>query len=212
MLAMSRMPRLFLPVMLVGALLAGSHAGAQDKGMKKDKSMGKMNMGQMEKMMKNWPKASKEAAMYMTNKYGKPMHMNEHMAMWGKTGPWKRTIVLDYEVNHEFPGPHTDVMQQWIDMKVPLDMYDDIAMYDGSVIIERTNGEISARCDKEGANFLAINLAYEIATGKRTVDDARRMYGEQIMMMKAGKPAPYTEKLLFTPSMGGTADPDHPNM
>ena len=38
------------------------------------------------------------------------------------------------------------------------------------------------------------------------------MYGEQIMMMKAGKPAPYTEKLMFTPPMGGTADPDHPPM
>jgi hypothetical protein len=34
------------------------------------------------------------------------------------------------------------------------------------------------------------------------------MYGEQIMKMKAKQPAPYTEKLMFTP-MTGTGDPDH---
>ena len=42
----------------------------------------------------------------------------------------------------------------------------------------------------EGANFLALDLAQEIATGKRTVEDARRMYAEQIMAMKAGGSGP----------------------
>ena len=69
---------------------------------------------------------------------------------------------------------------------------------------------MSARCDKEGANFLALNLADEIARGRRTVEDARRMYAEQIMAMKAGRPAPYTERLLFTPMRGSSMDPDRP--
>ena len=179
------------------------------KGMSK-KPMKKMNMAQMNKMMSGWPKASKDAAMFMTKKYGAPMHMNEHMAMWGQTGQWKRTIVYDYEVQHDFPMPHTDVMQQWIDYKVPLDRYDELAMYDGSVVVERTNGELSARCDKEGANFLAINLAHEIATGTRTPEDGRRMYAEQIMAKMAMKPAPYTDKLMWTPMMGGSMDADRP--
>ncbi len=204
-----RMRRLMMPAILAGIVLSAPSSGAQEMGMKR--KTGGMSMAQMEKMMKSWPKASKEAAMYMMKKYGKPMHMNEHMAMWGKTGQWKRTVVYNYEVNHQFPGPHTDVMQQWIDYRTPLDKYDDLAMYDGSIVVERTNGEISARCDKEGANFLAVNLAYEIATGKRSVDDARKMYGEQIMLMKAGKRASYMERLIFTPPMGGTADADHPH-
>ncbi len=66
-------------------------------------------------------------------------------------------------------------------------MYDDLAMYDGSVVLERTSGEISARCDKEGANFLALNLAHDIVTGKRSVQDARKMYGEQAIAMMAGR-------------------------
>ena len=89
----------------------------------------------------------------------------------------------------------------------PAAMYDDLAMYDGSVVLERTSGEMSARCDKESANFLALNLANEIVTGKRTVADSRRIYGAQIMEMKAMRPAPYTEKLMFTPMMN-TNDPD----
>lgn len=192
----------------VGLAVSLLPAVAAAQGMKMGQA--KMSTAKMTRMMKGWPTPSKEAAMAMVKKYGAPMHMSEHMAMWGKTGQWKRTIVYDYEVNHQFPGPHTDVMQQWIDMRVPPDMFDDLATYDGSVVVERTNGEISARCDKEGANFLALNLAYDIVSGKRSPDDARKMYAEQIMAMKAGKPAPYTEKLLFTPAMGGTSDPDKP--
>ena len=176
----------------------------------KKKPMNKGQMAKMDKMMSGWPKASKDAAMFMTKKYGAPMHMNAHMAMWGQTGQWKRTVVYNYEVQHDFPMPHTDVMQQFIDYKVPLDKYDDLAMYDGSVVVERTNGEISARCDKEAANFLAINLAHEIATGARTPEDGRRMYAEQIMAKMAMKPAPYTDKLMWTPMMGGSMDADRP--
>ena len=40
----------------------------------------------MEPMMRGWPKASRDAVMHMVNKYGAPIHMNEHMAMWGQTG------------------------------------------------------------------------------------------------------------------------------
>lgn len=186
--------------------------GAQQTDAMKKKPISQADMAKMDPMMRGWPKASRDAVMYMANKYGAPMHMNEHFAMWGTTGQWKRTIVYNYEVKHDFPAPHTDVMQQWIDYKTPLDKYDDLAMYDGSVVAERTNGELSARCDKEAANFLAINLAHDIATGKRTPDDARRMYAEQIMAMMAMRPAPYTERLMFTPMMGGTMDADRPAM
>ncbi|MDQ3208819.1 MAG: hypothetical protein M3Q37_09465 [Gemmatimonadota bacterium] len=173
--------------------------------------MEKMDKMQMEKMMSGWPAASKEAAMFMTTKYGSPAAMSKDMMVWGKTGPWKRTIIYAHEYPHEFPVHHTDVMQQFIDYKAPTDMYDDLALYDGSVVLERTSGEMSARCDKEGANFLALNLANDIVTGKRSVQDARKMYGEQVMAMKAKQRAPYTEKLLFQPA-SGTGDPDRPVM
>jgi len=174
--------------------------------------MGRVNRAQLTKAVEGWPMASRDAAMFMMNKYGAPAAISSDMIVWGKTGPWKRTIVYKMEYQHNFPGPHTDVMQQWIDYKAPPAMFDELAEYDGSVVMERTSGEMSARCDKEGANFLALNLANEIATGKRSVADARKMYGAQVMAMKAGRPAPYMEKLLFTPSMRATGDVDQPVM
>ncbi|MEO5567911.1 MAG: hypothetical protein ABIR92_05435 [Gemmatimonadaceae bacterium] len=174
--------------------------------------MAHMNMDAagMEKMMMDWPQASKDAAMFMTKKYGAPAGMTADMIMWGKTGPWKRTIVYKMEYAHDFPMPHTDVMQQWIDYRVPPHHFNDLAWYDGSVVAERTAGEISARCDKEAANFLALNLTDDIVKGRMSVNRARKMYMDQIMAMKAMKPAPYTEGFRFTVPMGGTSDADHP--
>lgn len=194
---------------LAGALSAG--AACTQGGMSGGGQMGpeRMSTSQMDGMMSGWSTASREAARFMMGKYGAPAAMTADMAVWGRTGPWKRTIVFAREYPHEFPMHHTDVMQQWIDYKAPVAMYDDLAMYDGSVVLERTTGEASARCDKEGANFLALNLAHEVAIGQRTVADARRMYGEQIIAMMAGRPAPYTERLMFTPMMN-TGDADRP--
>ena len=86
-------------------------------------------------------------------------------------------------------------------------MYSTLAAYDGSVILERTTGEMSARCDETAANFLALDLVDEIVRGTRTVEDARRTYGDYIMAMMAMTSAPYTEKLMFAPMMN-TNEPD----
>ena len=200
--------RMFSALTMTAMLFAGTAASARsetdDKMMK---GRGMMNPAHMDKMMRDWPKASREAVKFMQDKYGAPAAMTNDMVIWGKTGPWKRTVVFHTEMPHNFPMPHTDVMQQWVDYKAPSSMYDELAMYDGSVVLERTSGEISARCDKEEANFLALNLADEVARGKMSVEAARMKYGEQVMAMKAGKPAPYTEKLMFNAG-GDTRDAD----
>jgi hypothetical protein len=148
----------------------------------------------------------------MMETYGEPAAVTATMAMWGPTGPWKRTIVYATEVPHEFPAHHTDVMEQFVNYRVPPEMADELAAYDGSVVFQRTNGEISARCDLEAANFLALNLADEIVRGRRTVAEARAEYGRQITAFKAGQSAPLAERLAFTPLASGTPDPDRPLM
>ncbi len=166
----------------------------------------------VQSMVAGWPTTSRDVAAWAMQKYGAPNEATATMLVWHNNGPWKRTIVYRDEVPHAFPGPHPDVMQQFIDYRVPLDRYDEMAMYDGSVVVERTNGEMSARCDKEEANFLALNLANDIATGRRTVEDARAMYAREIMAFKQGQGGPYTKGLQFSVPRGGTADPDRPAM
>ncbi len=62
-----------------------------------------------------------------------------------------------------------------------------MAQYDGSVIVERTKGEISTRCDEEEMNLLAINLANDVVTGKRSVEEARAFYAETMMAFMNGQ-------------------------
>ena len=178
-------------------------ASAQDMKMKKSDSKMKMNMAEL----KSWPMASQMAAKDMMDKYGKPDEISPTMVTWINKGPWAKTVVFKKEYQHNFPMPHTDLLQQWVSLKVPTDKLDELAMYDGSVVVERTTGMISARCDKEGANFLALNLANDIMMGKRSVEEAREMYGKEIMKMKAGQMTDYTKGLMFNPNVNAS-DPD----
>jgi len=61
----------------------------------------------------------------------------------------------------------------------------------GSVITERTAGEVSARCHDEQANYLALNLMHDIVTGAREVEDARRYYAKEVLDHRRKKPTPY---------------------
>ena len=159
-------------------------------------------------MTANWPETSKRAAADMMRKYGMPNQATPFIMIWHNNGPWKWTTVSGMEIRHNFPMPHPDVLEQAINYDLPLDRYDDIATYDGSVMAERTKGEMSSRCDMEAANFLALNLAHEIAGGRMSVEDARTYYARAIAAFKRdGTLHAYMQRLHFTPPETA-GDPD----
>jgi hypothetical protein len=159
--------------------------------------------------IQSWPEASRIAANDMISKYGKPNEVTSHKLIWHNNGPWKRTVIYDKETKHSFPVEHTDVMEQTIDYKVAASSLDELAEYDGSVTARRTDGELSAKCDKEGANFLAINLANDIITGKKTVAEARSFYATAIKEFALmNKMSPYMQSFQFSVAKGGTGDAD----
>jgi hypothetical protein len=160
-----------------------------------------------EEVIQDWKETPQKAAREMIKKYGDPQELTENMLVWHDNGPWKHTAIMNEETDHKFPLPHKDALLQVISYQVPADKFDELAAFDGSVIVDRTRGEIGARCDKEAANFLALNLANEIATGKRSVEEARKFYGEQIVSLAKGKPTSYTKGLNFQASAtAGDAD------
>ena len=108
---------------------------------------------------------------------------------------------------HQFPAPHFDSVESVIDYRVPPEQFTPLARFDGSVIAERTAGEVSARCHDEQANFLALNLAHDLVTGAKGVEEARAYYAEEFLNARRKQPTPYMEKLRFQPGTG-TADPD----
>ncbi len=145
----------------------------------------------------------------MIEKDGKPNESTSHMLIWYNNGPWKRTTIYNTESKHIFPVDHVDVMEQVIDHKVPVSKFADLAAYDGSVTVRRTDGELSAKCDKEGANFLAINLAHDVLTGKKTVAAARSFYANAIKEFALqNKMSPYMKSFQFPMSKGATVDTD----
>lgn len=158
----------------------------------------------------DWPAQPKEVATTIIQKYGEPDEVTERLLIWYNNGPWKKTIVSKEEVPHDFPMPHTDIVEQFIDYKVPADKFDDLAEYDGSVIVERTKGVISARCDKEEMNFLALNLAHDVITGKKSVEQARDFYAKTVKAFKNGDKDPYTQAFQFSIPSGDTGYKDEP--
>jgi hypothetical protein len=98
-------------------------------------------------------------------------------------------------------------MEQVISYKVPPGLGDELALFDGSVTIDRTQGTIAARCDKEENNMLALNLAHDIIMNKKTVEEARKSYGEMVMQAKAGNKPEYMKKLMFN-AQANAEDPD----
>lgn len=162
----------------------------------------------VEAIIADWPKMSQKGANEIMGKYGLPNEATPSRLIWFNTGPWKRTIVNRDEIPHNFPQPHSDVIEQFIDYHVPPEKFTELAHFDGSVIVERTKGEVSARCDMEAANILAINLMHEIVTGKRTVEEARQFYSETSAAYVLNRPAPYAEAFQFPLPQEDTKDTD----
>lgn len=158
-------------------------------------------------IVRDWPEASREAAKLVIDAYGEPDEATESLLVWHRPGPWKRIVASKVHYDHAFPAPHTDSVESVLDYRVPPEKFDDLAEFDGSVIVERTAGEVSARCHDEQANFLALNLMHDIVTDAKTVQEARDHYAKEFADFRRKEPTPYMEGLRFRPGTD-TADPD----
>lgn len=156
----------------------------------------------------SWPAEAQKAANSMIEMHGAPGEVTPTMLVWHDSGPWKHIIASNIVTQHNFPGPHPDTVEQFVSYKVPENKHDEIALFDGSVNIDKTRGEMSARCDAEHHNILSLNLAHDIITGKRSVKDARAFFTRVVMVeKKENKLHDYMKKLNFKPQPN-SANPD----
>lgn len=154
-----------------------------------------------------WPQSSISAASKMIQKYGNPSESTPSLLIWRNIAPYKRVTVFREEVNHKFPLLHKDVIEHVVEYKVPVEKATDLTRFNGSVVFDRTRGELAARSDQESMNLLALNLAADILSGKKTASQARSEYGRFAVDYINGNKTTYTEGLQF----GGqynTADAD----
>jgi hypothetical protein len=157
--------------------------------------------------LSGWPEASRMAAEEIAGKYGKPDRTSEDQLIWMDKGVWKHIRIDKKETKHNFPIEHTDMLQTTILYRVPVDKMSELSRFDGSITFDRTQGTMSARCDKEANNILALNLAYDIIKSKITVYQARIAYGNIVKQYMNKENPLYMQSLLF-PIQKDTADPD----
>ena len=168
----------------------------------------RISSAEVARIIEAWPDPPKRVAEQMLEKYGPPNEATPTKLFWYRNGPWKRTELTSDVVAHNFPAPHTDFLTQVIAYRVPPQMISLISEFDGSIVVDRTKGEVAARCDAEAANMLGMNMVHEIVTGKRTVEEAREATAHNTVAYSMGRSAPYAERLLFDAPQGGTEDLD----
>jgi hypothetical protein len=154
-----------------------------------------------------WPEKTRQIAARLVTKYGPPAEATERQITWSGNGPWKRTTLYREEVQHNFASSHKDVLEQTINYKVPADKLAALAAFNGSVVVNRTRGELASTSDGEDTNFLALNIADDVIKGERDPDQARTYYAQIIRARMIREPEAYLQGLKFKPA-AATADPD----
>lgn len=144
-----------------------------------------------------WPQASITAAREMVEKHGDPQEVTSEELIWRNVAPFKKIVVHKTVYNHKFPLMHQNALEHVVDYRAPVSKIDDIWKYNGSVVLDRTKGEMSSFSNTEAGNILAMNLAHDIMTGKRGADNARVTYGKETLNYLNGNKTAMTQVLTF---------------
>jgi len=159
-----------------------------------------------ETVISKWPEGARLTARDMIAKYGEPNRFSEGALVWIDNGPWQKTVVYRNAWPHFLGRKDKDYLEQTISYRVPIEKIEDLKRFDRRLEINESRGQLSARSESEAMNFLALNLADEIVTDKRGVDDARDFMAKTESLSASGKSSNYTKGFLF-PNRGEAEDP-----
>lgn len=161
----------------------------------------------VDKFTPGWPDQSQLAAKAVLEKYGDPQEVSHSKLIWYHQGPFKKIILHRESTPHHFPILHDDVLEHVIDYGIKPEKSGDLISYNGSLLIDRTRGELSARCQREEINILSLNLAHDLMNNNISVKDARIQHAKHTFNLINGDPSLYTQGLQF-PRQINTQDPD----
>ncbi len=163
----------------------------------------------VQKNLQGWPPKTIALAVELVKKYGQPNETTPRQITWFHNGQWKRTALFKEAATHNFPKAHQDMLEQTVDYRVPTEKVGDLLKYNGSLLVDRTRGELSAHCDSEKQNTIALNIADDIVKGERNVEQALAYHAQIIVGMRDGDPETYPLKLRFKPPAANepSADP-----
>lgn len=121
----------------------------------------------------------------------------------GKPG-WFEIEVRDHAVDHAMPAAHKDFMVFSVHKPIQYDKVLDVLALSDSVNYERTTQRLSAMCHFMGANVATLYLAFQLADGNMTIEQALKAYGPNIDKTKTD-PNAYLDYLNGLGLYGGKA-------
>lgn len=143
-----------------------------------------------------WPPAQRAAARALIEKYGRPAQYDSHALAWFNNGIWKRTVIFRRSP-YRGKARDKDFLQQSVGYIVPADKIAALKRFDPRLDVSQTAGEMTFTSDREATNLLALNLADEIVTGRRSVASARAFFMRTSILAASGKSSPYRKDLRF---------------
>jgi len=164
-------------------------------------------------MNEKWPATARHLFEVIQKAYGDPDEVTTNFVVWYHNEPWKRTTLHREGILHNFPVPHEDVLEQTVDYRVPKEKVEELARFDGSILIDRTAGELSARCQNEQMNMVLLNLAHQIVVNEMTPETARETFAGMMSGFKFNWSTPLAKKLYLplgrlVDRENDTCDPD----
>jgi hypothetical protein len=164
----------------------------------------------LDQLTRNWSPEARQAAEQMYQKYGAATEVSTERVVWRNAGPWLAVEVRNQTVPHNFPFPHQDVLRQTVALNVPPERIAELAQFSGSLVVDRTKGELSSHCDTEQNNLIALNLANDIVSGRLNAQQARSRFTELAQVAQQGQRPSYATGLQFSGNASNTAFPDGP--
>ncbi|HVL56026.1 MAG TPA: hypothetical protein VM491_05950 [Burkholderiaceae bacterium] len=168
----------------------------------------------------HWPRFMQTLVESLVERYGPPHEISEERVAWNVNGPWHRT-----EVRHRLTDSGGVLPKEILEQRItypplvrrtpgktpvagrpdPQQRFRELVLPDHCrVTLDRDT--LIARCDNEASNIIAVNLAHEIISGKRSVRDAQRLYTKTLdAMIDNPRTPPLAQRPQFLPGKATAA-------
>ena len=122
-------------------------------------------------------------------RYGPPDDITPGVATWYERGHWKR-ITVRGEARESY-------LEQTVGYRPRPEAISSLRDFNHGVRLDAAREELTAASNREALNFLALNVANEVATGRRSAKDAQEFFLKTAKLASSGKSSPYLDNLQF---------------
>jgi len=151
-------------------------------------------------VVSNWPATPKKAALALLEKYGEPDKTSNQRLLWMGRPPWARVAIYRSVGANAFGVARSDLVENMVRYHVPRDKAAALKRFDKRLWADARGGLLAAFGESEQDNMLTLNLASEIAAGRRSVASAVNYRRLARLKAMAGKTSDYARRLRLVPA------------